>query len=58
MDAVSLFLDLLTNFFPLLGSILLGGVLAAMCLFWLFVCTIIIVSGVKIVWKSLRDSLY
>ena len=57
MDAVSIFLDLLTNFFPLLGAILLGGALVAVGLFWLFVCVMIIIGGVKSVWRALRYSL-
>ena len=52
MDAVSIFLDLLTNFFPLLGAILLGGVLVAVGLFWLFICASIIVAGVKTMLRS------
>ena len=58
MDAVSIFLDLLTNFFPLLGAILLGGALVAVGLFWLFVCVMIIIGGVKSVWKCLQHLLY
>ena len=57
MDAVSIFLDLLTNFFPLLGAILLGGALVAVGLFWLFVCVMIIIGGVESVWRALRYSL-
>ena len=52
MDAVSIFLDLLTNFFPLLGVILLGGALVAFGLFWIFLCAIIIVAGVKTMLKA------
>ena len=58
MDAVSIFLDLLTNFFPLLGAILLGGALVAVGLFWLFVCVMIIIGGIKSVWRCLQNLLY
>lgn len=45
MDAVGFFFELLANFFPLLGSILVVGVLAAVGILVILFCMMVLVAG-------------
>lgn len=46
MDAVGFFFELLANFFPLLGTILILGVLAAVGILVILFCMMVLVTGV------------
>lgn len=46
MDATGFFFDLLANFFPLLGSIIVGGVLVAVAVVVIFICMLLLVTGI------------
>lgn len=46
MDATGFFFELLANFFPLLGSIIVGGVLVAVAVVVIFICMLLLVTGI------------
>ena len=46
MDAAGFFFELLANFFPLLGSIIVGGVLVAVAVVVIFICMLLLVTGI------------
>ena len=46
MDASGFFFELLSNFFPLLGSIIVGGVLVIAAVAVIFICMLLLVTGI------------
>lgn len=46
MDATGFLSELLSNFFPLLGSLIVGGVLVIAAVAVIFICMLFLVTGI------------